>query len=262
MGDKPRVAIYCRVASLEQADEQLMEQEKILRMYSDMMGYEVVLNTRDAGRCDALVQPGFKAAMDAVKAKQFDILLMKDLSRFSRDMGKAQALQSYMVEHGAQVKTLDAELQKKLLEQLQKAGNSKKDVPMVKSITTSELARMSGQEGLVLQGCGGDLTEWVEGINRELTEAGALVNGGTLNKALSFQHDGFTNLIFPLDETEHVNMGKLAFWRLQTHNQFGGTWLSDYLPNRLGIGAEPELVGSACANKPKAPLLGADGNVF
>jgi hypothetical protein len=23
-------------------------------------------------------------------------------------------------------------------------------------------------------------------------------------------------------------------WRLQTHEQFGGTWLSDYVPNRLG----------------------------
>jgi len=23
-------------------------------------------------------------------------------------------------------------------------------------------------------------------------------------------------------------------WRLQTHPHFGGTWLSDYVPNRLG----------------------------
>lgn len=23
-------------------------------------------------------------------------------------------------------------------------------------------------------------------------------------------------------------------WRLQTHELFGGTWLSDYVPNRLG----------------------------
>jgi hypothetical protein len=23
-------------------------------------------------------------------------------------------------------------------------------------------------------------------------------------------------------------------WRLHTHEQFGGTWLSDYVPNRLG----------------------------
>jgi hypothetical protein len=30
-------------------------------------------------------------------------------------------------------------------------------------------------------------------------------------------------------------MGKLAIWRLQSHSAFGGTWLSDYLPNRLGV---------------------------
>ena len=29
-------------------------------------------------------------------------------------------------------------------------------------------------------------------------------------------------------------MGRLAMWRLQTHEQFGGTWLSGYVPNRLG----------------------------
>ena len=27
--------------------------------------------------------------------------------------------------------------------------------------------------------------------------------------------------------------GKLAAWRLMTHGEFGGTWLSDYIPNRL-----------------------------
>lgn len=23
-------------------------------------------------------------------------------------------------------------------------------------------------------------------------------------------------------------------WRIKTHEQFGGTWLSDYVPNKLG----------------------------
>ncbi len=24
-------------------------------------------------------------------------------------------------------------------------------------------------------------------------------------------------------------------WRLRSHESFGGTWLSDYLPNKLGV---------------------------
>ena len=31
-----------------------------------------------------------------------------------------------------------------------------------------------------------------------------------------------------------MDIGKLAIWRIQTHEQFGGTWLSDYVPNQLG----------------------------
>ena len=46
-----------------------------------------------------------------------------------------------------------------------------------KQITTDDLRRMEGQEGLVLQGCSGDPREWVDGINGLLTEAGILLDG-------------------------------------------------------------------------------------
>ena len=51
---------------------------------------------------------------------------------------------------------------------------------MVEHTTTDALRRMQGKEGLVLQGCGGPLDEWVDGINEVLTEAGILKNGTTL----------------------------------------------------------------------------------
>ena len=35
----------------------------------------------------------------------------------------------------------------------------------VKTISKDELRRMEGSEGLILQGCGGNLDEWVDGIN-------------------------------------------------------------------------------------------------
>ena len=42
----------------------------------------------------------------------------------------------------------------------------------VKQITTDDLRKMKGAEGLILQGCGGSLDEWVDGINDMLTESG------------------------------------------------------------------------------------------
>ena len=35
----------------------------------------------------------------------------------------------------------------------------------MKQVTTEELRRMKGYEGLVLQGCDGDLKEWQQSIN-------------------------------------------------------------------------------------------------
>ena len=40
----------------------------------------------------------------------------------------------------------------------------------IKTITTDDLRRMNGKEGLVLQGCGGDPQEWLDGINELLTD--------------------------------------------------------------------------------------------
>ena len=128
---------------------------------------------------------------------------------------------------------------------------------MIKQITTDDLRRMEDQEGLVLQGCGGDPQEWVDGINREFTEADILLDGGKLENVVSFRHDGVTCLLFPFGDTE-LNIGKFAMWRIQTHDRYGGTWLSDYVPNRLGgfLQAEPQ------PQKPRMGLVGQDGNIY
>lgn len=128
----------------------------------------------------------------------------------------------------------------------------------IKTVTIDELCQMNDQEGLILQGCGGDLQEWVDGINELLTQGGIL-QAGSAWKAEAvrvFQHDGLTNLLFPFDGVQ-LDVGKLAIWRLQTHAQFGGTWLSDYVPNRLG-----GFVQEQRPQRPKMELLGQDGNIF
>lgn len=128
----------------------------------------------------------------------------------------------------------------------------------INTITAEDLRRTPDKEGLILQGCGGDLTEWVDGINEMLTQAGILKDGSQFENVFAFQHGELTCLLYPFDDVK-LDIGKLALWRLQTHEVYGGTWLSDFVPNYLGGFIEtPE----ALADKPDCPLIGADGNIF
>jgi hypothetical protein len=103
----------------------------------------------------------------------------------------------------------------------------------MREITTTDLRRLDHHEGLILQGCGGDPQEWIDGINGLLTDAGILLDGSKFESASAFENNGLHNLLFDFEGVK-LNYGKLAMWRLQTHEQFGGTWLSDYVDNRLG----------------------------
>ena len=131
----------------------------------------------------------------------------------------------------------------------------------IRTISTGQLRRMGDQEGLVLQGCGGDLQEWVDGINEILAQEGILKKGAGFEEAYTFRHDGLTCMLFPFKENMELDMGKLAIWRLASYSTFGGTWLSDYVPNRLG-GFIQEQKTAPERIKPDCPLIGEDGNIF
>ena len=109
----------------------------------------------------------------------------------------------------------------------------------IHAISTDSLRRMNDSEGLILQGCGGDLQEWLDGINEMFTENGILKDGTKFQDISSFEYDGLTCLLYPFEGVK-LDVGKLAMWRLQTHATFGGTWLSDFVPNRLD-GFIPEI---------------------
>ena len=102
----------------------------------------------------------------------------------------------------------------------------------IKNVSLHELRKMDNKEGLVLQGCGGDLQEWVDGINEMLTENGILQNENRFEKAYTFNNENLTCLLFPFDGVQ-LDVGKLAVWRLETRETFGSTWLTDYVDNRL-----------------------------
>lgn len=110
----------------------------------------------------------------------------------------------------------------------------------IKKITTEDLRRMNDIDGLVLQGCGGDLQEWLDGINSLFTEEKLLLNGTKFENIYVFENEGLTNLLFPFNDSAKLDMGRLAIWWLRSHEQFGGTWLSDYVPNRLSDFTEDE----------------------
>lgn len=128
------------------------------------------------------------------------------------------------------------------------------------TVTEDKIRNMKGMEGLVLQGCGGSPEEWVDGINGEFTENGILKNGSKFEKVFTFQHDGISCILYPFDGTA-LNIGKLAIWRIQTRDIYGGAWLSDYVPNHLG-GFTGKADEEPAGIKPECALSGHDGNIF
>ncbi|MCI8868612.1 MAG: hypothetical protein HFE61_10905 [Anaerotignum sp.] len=126
----------------------------------------------------------------------------------------------------------------------------------MKKISIEELKQMRGSEGLVLQGCGGDLQEWVDGIHEMLAKEGIFKNGGMFHEVYSFENEGLTCLLFDIEDVD-LDIGKLAAWRLSTRENFGSMWLSDYLDNHIGMDSEPEP-----EQKPDCELIGQDGNIF
>ncbi len=127
----------------------------------------------------------------------------------------------------------------------------------IKQVTPQDIRALKGKEGLILQGCGGPLEDWVNGINDELTEEGILLDGTRMEDCLTFTNKGVICLYFPFEGAK-VDLGKIAMWRLRTHGDYAGTWLTDYVDNQLGgfIDKPQEKA------KPDCQLIGEDGNIF
>lgn len=68
----------------------------------------------------------------------------------------------------------------------------------IRRIQVGDLRGMSDREGLILQGCGGNPQEWLEGINEMLADAGILRNGSRFERASLFEYDGHTNMLLTL----------------------------------------------------------------
>jgi len=102
----------------------------------------------------------------------------------------------------------------------------------IKNITCSEVKelRNNNYEYLILQGCGGNLNEWVNGITDMLKEEEIVSDTFSFDEVYSFENNNLTNMAFALNNKD-INMGRLATFRVRIRSNFGAMWLSDYIDN-------------------------------
>ena len=98
---------------------------------------------------------------------------------------------------------------------------------MIKKVTKADIIKMTNTEGLICLGTGGDLEEWVEGINEMMVEENVTTNKKVFTDIYAFEDGETTNLLFLFPETKsEFNVSRLAMVRLQYDWM---KWLSDYI---------------------------------
>ena len=118
---------------------------------------------------------------------------------------------------------------RRLNERIVKFANNSYEI---KKTNFKFLERVSkrGLEGIVFLGAGGELNDWVKGINnlwnREKIGKG-LIEDKMMGLYFVKTTGGRTDLIMIFKTKSQLEIGKLVLWRLK----FGASWLSDYLVN-------------------------------
>ena len=105
-------------------------------------------------------------------------------------------------------------------------------------ITFKELKeKYSENEAFVILGCGGSIEEWINGITELLYEEGAVTHNDP-DKVWEGAYTTSTTggridliLMFPDKAADAIDVGRLAILRLQMHEDYPNSWLSDYYSN-------------------------------
>jgi len=88
-----RVALYARYSSENQKDSSITDQFRNCARYAQREGWTIVERYSDkaiSGTQDETGRDGYAAMLKAARAQQFDVLLVDDLSRLSRDSMKTE----------------------------------------------------------------------------------------------------------------------------------------------------------------------------
>jgi len=84
----PRAVIYSRFSTDLQNEKSIEDQEAIARIFAEKNGYEVIKTYSDAAQSGASIfgRQGLLDLMEAAKHKFFDVVIVEELDRLSRDM--------------------------------------------------------------------------------------------------------------------------------------------------------------------------------
>lgn len=107
---KPRVILYARVSSKEQAKHgySIRQQIDALRQHAEDSGYTVVAEVRDEGHSGAtLDRPGLNQVRDLVAEGGVDVVLAQDLDRISREPWHYEYLKANFADYGTTLVALD-----------------------------------------------------------------------------------------------------------------------------------------------------------
>ena len=98
-----RVAFYARFSSDNQKDSSITDQFRNLEHYAAREGWQIVEQYHDkaiSGSHDANGRPGYKQMLADAHAKRFDVLLVDDFSRLSRDQVETETVRRRFVHWG------------------------------------------------------------------------------------------------------------------------------------------------------------------
>jgi site-specific DNA recombinase len=101
-----RVALYARYSSDNQKESSITDQFRVCEQRASREGWTITARYEDkaiSGTQDENGRPGYKALLDAAKAKQFDIILVHDFSRLSRDSVETEQARRRLVHWGVRL---------------------------------------------------------------------------------------------------------------------------------------------------------------
>lgn len=79
-----RAAAYTRVANAEDASQRLADQEQIIRQWAVEKQHEIAQVYSDIASGNTDQRPGFQQLIAGARAKEFDVVVVADLTRLFR----------------------------------------------------------------------------------------------------------------------------------------------------------------------------------
>lgn len=99
-----KAATYCRYSSTKQRETSIEDQFRNCEQYAQRAGWMITIRYEDKAISGTeRGRPGYQQMLADAKAKQFDVLLMDDLSRLGRDEGEAKQAVKRLKFYGVRV---------------------------------------------------------------------------------------------------------------------------------------------------------------